>query len=145
MTDMDMPDPSEPYGPDLEVVAMYLAGGASHAGAGMRVGRSAKFVQRALRDNPALRSRVQELKEERAAQAAAGLGAMLEGAMAAVRRGLMAEKASDQLRAASLVFDHFHRYRADSVAAERLQSLQAAVDELRRLMAGTGTGPAEVK
>lgn len=70
--------------PDLEVVAQLLAEGQSDASAGVAVGRSAKFVQRARRGDPAFVARIREVKEARAAQAAAGLGALLEEALGAV-------------------------------------------------------------
>ena len=131
LDNLDGPDPTDVFGPDLELVAIYLAQGSSHAGAGLAVGRSAKWVQRALRETPALAERIRDLKEQRAAEAAAGIGALLEGAVAAVQRGLTAERHSDQLRAAALVFDQFSRFRQDSVAAERLLELQHEIEDIR--------------
>ena len=136
---LDDPDSAEGLGPDLELVATYLAQGCSHAEAGLAVGRSAKWVQRMLRDHSALGERVREMKEHRAAEAAAGLGALLPEAVAAVQRGLGADKPADQLRAAALAFDQFARFRRDSAAAERLTELEAAVDELRSQLEGAGT------
>ncbi len=121
---------------DHELVALLLAEGQSDAAAGMAVGRSAKYVQRLRRSNPGFVARVQELKSQRAAQVAAGLGALLEEAVAAVSRGLSAERPADQLRAASLVFDRFRVFRSETEAEERLAAMQAEIFELRETLAG---------
>ncbi len=128
-------EPADALAPELELVAQLLAEGKSDAAAGGEVGRSAKFVQRHRTGNPEFVRRVRELKEQRAAQAAAGLGALLEEAVEAVRRGLQAEKATDQLRAAALVFDRYQAFRSESEAAERLRDLKGELTELRRVVA----------
>jgi hypothetical protein len=117
--------------PELELVAQLLASGHSDAGAALAIGRSAKTVQRARTSNPAFCARVRELKEQRAAQAAAGLGALLEDAVAAVQRGLASDRTSDQLRAAALVLDRFRSFRADTESAERVAALAGEIGELR--------------
>ncbi len=136
--DMDEPDGSDAFGPDLELVAQLLAAGQSHAEAGIAVGRSAKFVQRALGDTPGFRARVLELKEQRAIQAAAALGALLPDAVEATRRALTSEKVADQLRAASLIFDQFRSFRSDSAAAERMADLRTDIDELNEVVSAIG-------
>jgi hypothetical protein len=120
--------------PDLELVAQLLAEGWSDAAAAMQIGRSAKYLQRARKSNPAFVARIQELKEQRARQAAAGLGALLEGAVAAVARGLEARRTTDQLRAAALVFDRFRAFRSDSEAIELIADLRRQVQELRDVL-----------
>lgn len=122
--------------PELEMVALLLAEGNSDAAAALQVGRSAKWVQRARRSNPEFVSRVKELKVQRATQVAAGLGALLANAVAAVERGLRAPRAADQLRAASLVFDRFRVFRSETEAEERLAAMQAEILELRKTLAG---------
>jgi hypothetical protein len=129
---------SEPLTPELELVAQLLADGQSDAAAALSVGRTAKWVQRARNGGPGFGLRVRELKAQRAAQAAAGLGALLEEAVGALRRGLLAEKTADQLRAAALVFDRYQSFRAESEAAERMRDLQGDLDELRQIVAGLG-------
>lgn len=121
--------------PELELVAQLLADGQSDAGAALAVGRAAKFVQRARRSTPAFVVRVQELKQYRAEQTAAGLGALLEKAVGAVERGLHAEKPADQLRAAALVFDRYPRFAAETEGADRIHGLEAEIDELRGIVA----------
>lgn len=116
------------------MVAQLLAEGNSDAVAALAVGRSSKWVQRARKANPAFVERVWELKEQRARQAAAGLGALLDQAVQAVARGLHAERTADQLRAAALVFDRFQAFRADSAAVERIAALRHEVEELRQLL-----------
>ena len=54
----------------------------------MAIGRTAKWVQRRLAQDPEFWRRVHDLKEQRVEQAAAGLGALLESAIAAVARAL---------------------------------------------------------
>lgn len=117
--------------PELELVAQLLAEGHSDAAAALAVGREAKYVQRARRSNPAFATRVRELKEHRAVAAAAGLGALLDEAIAAVRRGLYARRPADQLRAAALVLDRYRAFLSDSEAVERLGEMQHDIDELR--------------
>jgi len=124
-------DLSEALSPELELVAQLLAEGRFDAEAALAVGRAAKFVQRARHATPAFEARVRELKARRAAQAAAGLGALLAEAVEAVRRGLEASRTSDQLKAAALVFD---RYREFQKEAEQIRELQGEIDELRRLV-----------
>lgn len=138
------PGDGEPkLSPDLEVVALLLAEGRSDADAGLKVGRSAKWVQRARSSSPEFVARVRELKEQRAAQVAAGLGALLEDAVAAVSRGLWAERPADQLRAASLVFDRFRVFRSETEAEERLAELQAEIVALREALDGLGAADAK--
>jgi len=129
-------DPSEGLGPDLELVALLLAQGQSDAAAGLAVGRSAKFVQRARSSTPGLVARIRELKAHRATQAGAALGALLEDAVDALRRGLWAEKTADQLRAAALIFDRYRDFWAESETAERIRELQAEVADLRSVVGG---------
>jgi hypothetical protein len=139
-------DPSgDDLPPDLELVAQLLASGHSDAEAALAIGRSAKTVQRARNSDPAFSARVRELKEQRASQAAAGLGALLEEAVAAVQRGLQGERTADQLRAAALVLDRYRLFRADSEAAERVATLAAEIGELREsLRTLRSTRPGEV-
>lgn len=134
--EMDLPDPSEPFGPDLLLVAHCLAAGMSHAAAGMEVARTAKWVQRRLVETPGLREYVVELKMHRAAEASAALGDLLPQAVQAAKRGLTSEKISDQLRAASLVFDQFRNFRADSAIADRMAELRGEIDELKEQVSG---------
>ena len=129
----------EPLSPELEIAAQLLAEGQSDAAAALAVGRSAKWIQRARANCPAFKVRVEELKAGRARQAAAGLGALLEEAVAAVQRGLVAPKPSDQLRAAALVFDRFVTFGAQAEAAEQIRDLKASVLELRAKLAAPGT------
>ena len=127
-------DLSEALSPELELVAQLLAEGRSDAEAALAVGRAAKFVQRARHATPAFEPRVRELKARRAAQVAAGLGALLAEAVEAVRRGLEASRTSDQLRAAALVFDRYREFQKETDAAEQIRDLQGEIDELRRLV-----------
>ena len=120
---------------DHELVALLLAEGQSDAAAGMAVGRSSKYVQRLRRSNPEFVARVAELKEYRTAQAAAGLGSLLEKAVAAVDRGLESDRTADQLRAASLVFDRFRAFRSETEAEERLAVMRAEIAELKETLA----------
>jgi uncharacterized protein YicC (UPF0701 family) len=131
LDEMDLPDLSDPFGPDHLMIAHMLAAGQSHAEAGMAVGRTAKWVQRALNDTPDLREYITELKIQRASEAAAALGALLPEAVEATQRGLTSEKVSDQLRAAGLVFDQFRLFRSDSATAERMAELREEIDELK--------------
>jgi len=117
--------------PTLELVAQFLAEGQSDAAAALSVGRSPKFVQRARGADPAFVARVRQLKVARVAQAAAGLGALLEDALKAVERGLEANKPADQLRAAALVLDRSRIYRSDTEAAEKVEELETQIAELR--------------
>ncbi len=121
-------------GPELELIAQLLASGQSHAQAGLAVGRSAKFVQRALGDTLMFKDRVRAIQEERAAQAAAGLSSLLPDAVEATRRALVSQSTPDELRAAALVFKEFHGYRSESAAAQRIADLQAQIDDLRVLL-----------
>lgn len=139
---LDRADESDPFGPDLELVAQLLAAGQTHAEAGLAVGRSAKFVQRALADTVGFKARIIELKEQRAVEAAAALGALLPEAVDATRRALTSEKVADQLRAASLIFDQFRSFRSDSAAAERMAELRAEIDGLSETVA-TLSAPSE--
>lgn len=141
--DLDLPDPSDPFGPDHLIVAHLLAAGQSHTVAGMAVGRTPKWVQRALSDTPGLRDYVQQLKMQRASEAAAALGALLPEAVEATKRGLTSEKTSDQLRAAGLIFNEFRLFRSDSATAERMVELQQEIDWLKKQILGGG-GPIEV-
>jgi hypothetical protein len=141
--DLDLPDPSDPFGPDHLIVAHLLAAGQSHTVAGMAVGRTPKWVQRALSDTPGLRDYVQQLKMQRASEAAAALGALLPEAVEATKRGLTSEKTSDQLRAAGLIFNEFRLFRSDSATAERMAELQQEIDWLKKQILGGG-GPIEV-
>lgn len=122
----------EPSGlsPDLELIAQLLADGYTDETAASFVHRSAKFVQRARKSNPSFERRVRDLKEARAAQAAAELGALLNDAIEAVKRGLRSDKTSDQLRASTLVFDHYRLFDADSAKKERVRALQREIDDL---------------
>lgn len=129
--DQPQADSTEPLSPELELAAQLLADGSSDAAAGLSVGRSAKWVQRARANRPEFKARVSELKEGRTRQAAAGLGSLLEEARAAVQRGLVAPKTSDQLRAAALVYDRFVVLGAQAEAAEQVRDLKASVLELR--------------
>lgn len=126
--------------PELELIAQLLSDGRSDAEAALFVGRSAKFVQRARTKNPAFVRRVRELKEQRATAAAAGLGALLHEAVAAVHRGLYAERQADQLRAAALVFDRFRVFRSDSETVEQLAGMQGEIEELREVLSSLDRG-----
>lgn len=136
LDEMDRPDLSDPFGPDHLMIAHLLAAGQSHAEAGMAVGRTAKWVQRALNDVPGLRQYIIDLKIQRASEAAAALGALLPDAVEATRRGLTSEKVPDQLRAAGLVFDQYRRFRSDSATVERMTELREEIDELKEQVAG---------
>src|SRR4051812_48107262 len=105
MNERDDEVSDEDLEPEAELVALRLAAGDGHAAAAMSIGRSAKWVQRRLADDPSFRRRVTALKSERVDQAAAGLGALLEQAVAVVERTLDSERPADQLQAARLVFD----------------------------------------
>lgn len=120
---------------DHELVALLLAEGQSDAAAGMAVGRSAKYVQRLRRSNPDFVARVGELKEYRTAQVAAGLGSLLERAVSAVARGLEADRTTDQLRAAALVFDRFRIFRSETEAQEQLAAMKVEIAKLRDALA----------
>ena len=67
--------------PEAELVALQLAAGDSHAEAALTIGRSAKWVQRKLKDDQLFRQRVVDLEAQRGPQAAAGFGALLEAAV----------------------------------------------------------------
>jgi len=134
--DLDLPDPSDPFGPEHLMVAHMLAAGQSHAVAAMAVGRTAKWVQRALLDTPGLRDYIRELKVQRASEAAAALGGLLPEAVEATQRGLSSEKTADQLRAAALVFNEFRLFRSDSAMAERMAELQEEIDALKKQVSG---------
>lgn len=134
MTDPDIGDATDAFGPDLELAAQLLASGQSHTEGGLAIGRSAKYIQRAMRDIPEFKERVRAIQEERAAQAAAGLSSLLPEAVEATRRALQSRWTPDELKAASLVFKEFHAYRSESAAAQRIAELQAQIDELRQLV-----------
>ena len=139
LEELDLPDPADPFGPDVLLVAHLLAAGQSHAVAGLEVGRSAKWVQRTLTDTAGLREYIVELKVQRAAEASAALGELLPQAVEATKRGLTADKTTDQLRAAGLVFEQFRNFRTDSAAAERMAELRAEIDELKDQVSRTRT------
>ncbi len=117
--------------PEAEVVALHLAAGGSHAEAAMAIGRGPKWVQRRLVDDPTFRTRVEELKAARVAQASAGLGALLERAIQVVDRNLDAERPTDQLNAARMVFDRSRLFRGDAEMADQVEDLKVRVAELR--------------
>lgn len=120
--------------PVLELVAHVKASGGSDDAAGLAVGRSAKYVQRARNANPLFVQRVRELQERRAIDAAATLGALLEPALDAIQRGLSSERTSDQLRAAALVLDRFKEYRGHGESAETVAEMKVELVELRELL-----------
>ena len=118
--------------PELELVAQLLAEGRSDAAAGAAVGRSSKYVQRTRRANPAFVARVRSLKERRTEQITAGLGALLEEALDAVRRGLSADKPADQLRAAALVLDRYRTFQLEDEYTSRVQAVEDRLAGLQR-------------
>lgn len=128
---MDEHEEEEDLSPELEMAAQLLSEGSTDAVAGAAVGRSAKWVQRARRDTPAFPERVRILKEERAGQAAAALGVLLEAAVGAVRRSLSCGRPGDELRAAALVFDRYRAFRDDTETVDRMSELEAEIDDLR--------------
>jgi len=125
---------SEALDPMAELVALRLAHGDSHATAALAVGRSSKWIQRKLAQDPLFRQRVRQLKSERVEQAAAGLGALLEPAVAAVERALSAGRPADQLHAARLVFDRSRLFRGDSELVEELDDLRSQIAELQAVV-----------
>lgn len=122
--------------PMAELVALRLAQGDSHAAAAMAIGRGAKWAQRRLTTDPVFRRRVHELKAQRVGEAAAGLGALLQPAVAAVGRALQSERIGDQLQAARVVFDRSRLFRSDADLVEELSDLRAQVAELQALVEG---------
>lgn len=127
---MTMQD-DEDLNPDQEIAALFLSEGNTDAVAGAAVGRSAKWVQRVRKDNPAFSVRVRELKEQRAERATAALGVLLEAAVDAVRRSLTCGRTADELRAAAMVFDRYRSFRDDTDTAQRLQELETDIDRLQ--------------
>lgn len=127
-------DAADAFTPEHLLLAEALAAGASHAAAGLSIGRSAKTVQRALREVPGLRDYVRDLKAQRASEAAAALGALLPEAVAAARRGLWAERQADQIRASSLVFSEFRNFQPEAAAAEQIEALQEEVAALKEMV-----------
>ena len=122
------------FAPEHILLAEALAAGASYAAAGLSIGRSAKTVQRALREVPGLREYVRGLKAQRASEAAAALGNLLPEAVAAARRGLLAERPSDQIRASALVFSEFRNFQPEAAAAEQIEALQEEVAALKEMV-----------
>lgn len=131
---LDDGDTADGLAPEHLLLAEALAAGASHAAAGLSIGRSAKSVQRALKDVPGLRDYVRELKAQRASEAAAALGNLLPEAVAAARRGLVAERPADQIRASALVFAEFRNFQPEAAAAEQIEALQEEVAALREMV-----------
>jgi len=123
--------PEDGLDPMAELVALRLANGDSHAAAAMAIGRSAKWCQRRLASDPVFRRRVHELKAQRVEEAAAGLGALLEPAVAAVRRALVSDRTGDQLQAARLVFDRSRLFRSDADLVAELDELRTQIAELQ--------------
>ena len=124
----DEPDPHD-IDPESELVALRLVAGDSHAAAGLAIGRSAKWVQRRLRD-PVFRNYVTSLRSARVEQAAAGLGSLLERAVSVVGEGLESDRLCDRLAAARLVFDRSRVFRADADLAAEIDDLRVQVQEL---------------
>ena len=131
MSDMGLERDEYELDPESELVALNLAAGGSHAESALVIGRGPKWVQRRLADDPAFRSRVEELKAARVARASAGLGALLERAVEVVERNLEADRPVDQLSAAKIVFDRSRLFRSDAELAEQVTELKVRVDELR--------------
>jgi hypothetical protein len=125
---------SDLFDPEHLLLAVALARGASHAAAGLEVGRSAKTVQRALQEVPGLREYVRELKARRASEAAAALGNLLPEAVAAAQRGLTADRPADQIRASALVFAEFRNFQAEAAAAEQIEALQEEIAALKEMV-----------
>lgn len=148
MTEADEPDRSSdpPSGdgslldtaPELELLAHLLAEGRSDAEAALWVGRSAKFLQRTRKSNPAFVAHVKELKQQRATATAAAFGSLLEEAVATVHRALHADRTADQLRAASLIFENYRSFRSESEAVELVADLRSEVEALRDALDAVG-------
>jgi len=100
----------------------------------MAIGRTAKWVQRRLAQDPEFRRRVHDLKAQRVEQAAAGLGALLEPAIAAVARALHSERESVQLHAARLVLDRSRLFRSDADLVAVLADLHGQIAELQAVV-----------
>lgn len=120
--------------PLAELVALRLAAGESHAVAASAIGRGPKWVQRKLTSDPAFRQRVLALRSARVDQAAAGLGNLLERAVAAVGNALDSERPADQLHAARLVFDRSRLFRGDADLVAELDDLRHQIADLQRLL-----------
>jgi len=116
--------------PHAELVAQMLADGFSDAEATLAIGRQAKWAQRQRKSNPLFVQRIEDIKAQRVAQAAAGLGALLERAVKAVDRNLDSGRPMDQLQAARLVFDRFRVFRGDA-SSETLAELREDIAALR--------------
>jgi hypothetical protein len=130
-------DDFEELEPEAELVAQRLAEGASHAEAALSIGRSAKWVQRRLRNDPLFRQRVRDLKRARVSQAAARLGTLLDRVFEMAERNLDAPRPADQLAAGRLITDRERIYFSAADTAEEIEDLRAEVAELRDLVAQT--------
>jgi hypothetical protein len=128
------PDRDEELEPEAELVALRLAAGDGHAAAALSIGRSAKWVQRRLTEDPRFRRRVLELKAARVEQAAAGLGNLLDRAVAAVADGLDSERPADRLHAARLVLDRFRLFRGDVDLVDELADLRSQISDLQKFI-----------
>jgi hypothetical protein len=140
---MNHPTPDTPFDdegfelePMAELAALRLSEGASHAEAAMAIGREAKWIQRRLKDDPAFRQRVRDLKRERVAQASARLGALLDQVWAMAERNLTAERPADQIAAGRLIVERERSYSAISTdAAEELDDVRQQMADLEAKLA----------
>lgn len=114
-----------------ERAAVYLSEGETHADVASRVGRSSKWVQRLLRNDPRFRRRVEELTAGRREQVAARLNSHVNDAVDVLVRNFDAPRPADQVRAATILLDRALAYNEAITMAQVVEDLKAQVAELQ--------------
>ncbi len=115
----------------LEITAVYLSEGRTHADVASRVGKSSKTIQRLLRNNPRFQRRVEELKEDRLEQVSARLNHHVHDAVDVLVRNFDAPRPADQLRAATILLDRALAYDKATRMAHEVEDLKVEFAELQ--------------
>jgi len=122
-------DGADPHNVDDDWLSV-LARGGTHAEAAAMRGRSAKWVQRRLRD-PGPRRRLVELRSERMDRAGSLATDALADAVDLLRAELDGDTAGDRMRAAGLLISSAVRLRQQTELTGLVADLRAELDEVR--------------